>query len=137
MSRQAILFVDDDVLTQWTMADLLTSSGFDVTSVCRAADALALCQPDTEFDVLLTELDLPGATDGVRLGQHWRRLMPNRPIVFLGSSQRFALSRLDARDIFVERPFDPAALLRVITSAIDDAHYRPLPQLDRRFPLFH
>ena len=137
MSRQSILFVDDDVLTQWTMADLLTSAGFDVTGVCRATDALALCLPDAEFDVLLTEVDLPDATDGISLAQHWRRLMPNRPVVFIGACQRFALGRLHARDTFVERPFDPAVLLRVITTAIEDAQYRPMPKVDRRLPLFH
>ena len=126
MAYRSILFVDDDVMTQWTMTDVLTDAGFDVSSVCRGADALALIGRDAEFDVLLTELDLPDGLNGLQLASQWRQRLPNRPVIFIGGAGSLPLGHLRTNDIFFEKPFHTGRLLEAIVTAIDDAHYRPL-----------
>ena len=126
MAYRSILFADDDVITQWTMTDLLTEAGFEVSSVCRGSEALALIERDAEFDLLLTEIDLPDGCDGLRVARHWRERLINRPVIFLGMSGCIPLGYLGSQDIFFEKPFDSRRLLRSIVTAIDDAQYRPL-----------
>ena len=136
MAYRSILFVDDDVMTQWTMTDVLTSAGFDVSSVCRGADALALIEQDAEFDLLLTELDLPDGFGGLQLAQHWRHRLPNRPVIFIGASGCVPLGHLGLRDIFFEKPFDAGRLLRTIVTAIDDAQRHPFARATS-WPVHH
>ncbi len=126
MAYRSILFVDDDVMTQWTMTDVLTDAGFDVSSVCRGADALALMGRDAEFDVLLTELDLPDGLTGLQLAYQWRQRLSNRPVIFIGGAGSFPLGQLGTGDMFFEKPFHTGRLLEAIVTAIDDARYRPL-----------
>ena len=125
MVYRSILFVDDDVMTQWTMTDVLTQAGFDVTSACRGHEALRMIELDGDFDLLLTEIDLPDRFDGLQLAQRWRERLVGRPVIFMGLSGCLPLGQLGRRDIFFEKPFEPRRLLQTIVSAIDDAPYRP------------
>ena len=132
MAYGSILFVDDDVLTQWVMTEALTKAGYEVTSVCHCADAVAMLSADAEFDLLLTEIDLPEGADGVRLGEHWGRTLLRRPVIYTGVTAGLALGRLGSRDIFLEKPFSSGRLLRTIGSAIADAHYLPMSSFSPR-----
>lgn len=136
MPYRSILFVDDDVITQWTMTDVLTDAGFDVTSACRGIEAMAHIKQDAEFDVLLTEIDLPDGVSGLQLAQRWRQRLGPRPVIFMGMNGCIPLGQLGWHEIFVEKPFAPDRLLETILAAIDEAHYRSFARLASR-PVDH
>ena len=129
MSYRSILLVDDDVMTQWTMTDVLTNAGFDVTSACRGGEAMAQIKQDAEFDVLLTEIDLPDGVSGLQLAQRWRERLGTRPVIFMGVNGCIPLGHLGLREIFFEKPFAPDRLLETILAAIDEAHYRSFARM--------
>ena len=64
MDRGHILFVDDDVLTQWSLTEVLDQAGYSVTSACRAEEAIRLIGSGGGFDVLLTDVALPDQMTG-------------------------------------------------------------------------
>ncbi len=136
MPYRSILFADDDVVTQWTMTDLLTDAGFDVTSVCRGSEAMALIEEEAEFDVLLTEIDLPDGVGGLQVAQRWRERLGSRPVILIGASGCMPLGQFGLRDVFFEKPFSPDQLLRAMLAAIDEAHYRPFAQ-PNSWPVHH
>ena len=136
MSYRSILFVDDDVMTQWTMTDVLTNAGFDVTSACRGQEAMAQITRDADFDALLTEIDLPDGVSGLQLVQRWRDRLGPRPVILIGANGCVPPGLLGLREIFVEKPFAPDQLLESILAAIDEANYRSVAQMPS-WPMRH
>ncbi len=120
MTQLRILFVDDDVLAQWTLTETLHQAGFVVTSVCRAADALQLLQSSADFDILLTDVALPDSVSGVELADSWRRVYPKRPVIYLTYLPRAAVGSLEEGEAFIQKPCFGDALLEVIDEVLDE-----------------
>jgi two-component system chemotaxis sensor kinase CheA len=68
------------------LAPLLKASGYDVTLAASAAEALALKDQGASFDLIVSDLDMPGM-DGIALAEQikadpaWKRI----PLVALSS----------------------------------------------------
>ncbi len=125
MQGYSILFADDDVLTQWTMTEVLAEAGFDVTSACRGAEAFSLLGDMPELDLLITDVDLPDNVSGIDVGHVWRRQRPGRPVIYIGTSRHPATRRLEAHETFLCKPFTPATLLSTIATALEEAVLHP------------
>jgi two-component system chemotaxis sensor kinase CheA len=63
-----LLLVDDSAFFRNMLSPLLKAAGYDVTTVGGAAEALALLKNGRRFDVLVTDVDMPGM-DGFALAQ--------------------------------------------------------------------
>ncbi len=74
MSTQpaSILVVDDEETIRTIVAEALTSQGHHVQSAATAEDALRVCA-STSFDLVLLDLKMPGAMDGIDLLTEIRR----------------------------------------------------------------
>lgn len=133
MARQCILFVDDDVLTQWVMTEVLVHGGFDVVSACRGTEAVDLLAEAAGFDLMLSDVDLADGVSGTWLGDHWRRALPNRPVIYMGYDHSRMAGVLEPHESFLHKPFDAARLLQCIDTALEDAALRAfLPAPFRR-----
>jgi CheY-like chemotaxis protein len=64
MAAIKILLVDDDETQNFIMRNLLEREGFDITLARNAAEALRLISSE-RYDVLLSDLHMPGAADGL------------------------------------------------------------------------
>ena len=62
--RRNILLVDDSDPVRETLADLLEVEGFQTAQAASAAEAMTLLRQDPGFDVLVTDLSMPGE-DGI------------------------------------------------------------------------
>jgi two-component system chemotaxis sensor kinase CheA len=60
-----LLLIDDSPLFLNMLSPLLTAAGYEVTAVCSADDALRLRERGERFDIIVSELEMPG-TDGFR-----------------------------------------------------------------------
>ena len=77
-----ILLVDDDETLNHIMRSLLEREGFDVTVAGSAAEALKLISSE-RYDVLLSDLHMPGAADGLTVISAMRHLNPNAIAILL------------------------------------------------------
>jgi CheY-like chemotaxis protein len=59
-----ILLVDDDETLNIIMRSLLEREGFEISVACNVAEALKLISSE-RYDVLLSDLHMPGAADGL------------------------------------------------------------------------
>jgi PleD family two-component response regulator len=76
MATTKILLVDDDEILNQIMRSLLEREGFDVTVASSVAEALKLISSEP-YDVLLSDLHMPGAADGLSVISAMRHLNPN------------------------------------------------------------
>ena len=139
MPNRQILLVDDDVLTQWVMTDVLTQAGFAVVNACRESEAIDLLDASAaEFDLLLTDIDLPGSIPGRSLADHWRTMQPGRPVIYTGIQRGSVIRLLEQHEFFIAKPLDAPSLLRLIDWALEDTGLRPiLPAIMRRHQHVH
>jgi CheY-like chemotaxis protein len=82
MPATKILLVDDDVALSRIMRSLLEHEGFDITVADDVAAALKLISSE-QYDVLLSDLHMPGAADGLTVISAMRHLNPNAIAILL------------------------------------------------------
>jgi len=77
----AILMVEDNVDVRVMGETLLVDAGFVVHTARDAAEALAMMEAGLGFDLLFTDIVMPGDLDGVGLAAEVARLRPGTPIL--------------------------------------------------------
>lgn len=64
-----VLLAEDQVLVRTDIADTLRGEGWEVIEVGTADDALAVLARDSDFQVLLTDVHMPGSCGGLELAR--------------------------------------------------------------------
>jgi len=89
-----ILLVEDDMAVREMLADMLLAHGFDVASA-ETAEQAQLLASEASFDVLLSDIDLPGMS-GARLAAALSGRLPDLQIILMSAIPTMA--RLRRRD---------------------------------------
>jgi len=79
-----ILLVDDDESIRLMMAEVLQQEGFDVTTAAHVSEALKLISSNV-YDVLLSDLHMPGAGDGLTVVSAMRHANPKAVTMILSA----------------------------------------------------
>jgi CheY-like chemotaxis protein len=86
---ETVLVVEDEVLLRLSIAAYLRDCGYQVIEAADAEEAmLVLKQPDLDIDVLLTDIEMPGAMDGFGLAQWTRANRPGLDVILAGTAPR-------------------------------------------------
>ncbi len=114
--RACILLVDDDHNVRASMRRVLVKAGHDVTEAGSGNAAVALIEKATSFDMLVTDVWMPGFFDGVALASWWRETVPGRPVLFVSghSEGRLDMSDLGPHEAVLHKPFQRASLLDAV-----------------------
>ena len=105
-SASRILVVEDEFLIRLTLVEALTDEGFDVVEAESGDAALPVLQQDASIEVLLTDIQLPGALDGRRLAQRARETQPDLPVLFMTGRPDPALeAQASPLDRFISKPY--------------------------------
>jgi YesN/AraC family two-component response regulator len=118
-----ILLVDDDELIRISLGALLEQQGFAVTAAANVREALKHIHSGT-FDVLLSDLHMPGAGDGLTVVSAMRHANPKAVTILLSAFPEMTAAAhailLQADEILV-KPVDIVALIDVIKQRVADA----------------
>ena len=80
---ETILVVEDEAMLLALLQQGLQSLGYDVIAANNGQDAYALIQSGAKFDLLLTDIMMPGDIDGFRLATLVRDIDAAKPIVYI------------------------------------------------------
>ena len=112
-----ILFAEDEELIQVVAATELSEAGYEVVEVASGDAGLSVLRDDPGFDVLLTDIRMPGATDGWDLAEAARMLNPDIAVVYASGYSAVGLRPVpDA--VFVGKPYRGPVLLAAIDSLL-------------------
>jgi CheY-like chemotaxis protein len=87
-----VLLVDDDEVICSTLSVALTESGFEVTSAYTVVQALGHIT-SRQYDVLLSDLHMPGAGDGLTVVSAMRHANPSAVTLLLSAFPRMAAAQ--------------------------------------------
>jgi CheY-like chemotaxis protein len=113
--RARILLVEDDMAVRELLGDVLLAHGFDVASA-ETAEQAELLAADASFDVLLSDIDLPGAS-GARLASSLSARMPALQIMLMSGypdDGEIAQAGLEGKTTLLRKPFSTSALVERI-----------------------
>jgi CheY-like chemotaxis protein len=129
MTKTRILLVDDDEIVRYSLCKILEQDGFAVTSAANVSEALNHIN-STVFDVLLTDLHMPGAGDGLTVVSAMRHSNPKAvTMVLTGFPEMEAATRaiLQQADQILVKPMEVIALVGAIKQRLKTG--APPPQV--------
>jgi len=118
-----ILLVEDEEQIAAMSADVLGEIGYRVTVAHNAERALEIFSgalEDGPFDLVFSDVVMPGEMNGVALAQEIRRLSPETPILMTtGYNDQMALEgpQAEAMDV-LGKPYKPADLIERVQAAL-------------------
>ena len=121
-----ILIVEDEVGLLLMMHDLIASLGYDVLAARSAQDALELIEAEDAFDLLLTDIVMPGDMNGFDLAGKVRQMHPRIPVLFMSGYAGYTKADMSAIDApMLQKPCPPAELSKAIAAALSKARQAP------------
>jgi DNA-binding response OmpR family regulator len=132
-ANSKILLVDDDEVVRESLKAVLEFSKFDVKTAVNVAEAIQLIDTET-FDVLLSDLRLPGAGDGFTIVSAMRHRHPEAiTLLFTGSpalEESMDAILLQADEIMV-KPMPIPDLLALIHGKLENRGSRRASNTER------
>jgi DNA-binding NtrC family response regulator len=108
MRPTVVLIVEDESLVLDLLADMVTELGHKVIVASNADDALKLLEARRDITVVITDIDMPGSMDGLRLAAVIRdRWPPTRLIITTAKAKP---DTLPERAYFVAKPYSQAQI---------------------------
>ena len=115
-----VLLIDDQPDVRESVSDMLKALGHDVTVAADGQSGLRLVE-DGEFDVVLTDLKMPGI-DGLEVAKRIRAGHPDLPVILLtGWGTLFENAEPEAVSMVLPKPPTLHSLSEAITRASDIA----------------
>ena len=121
MTSVRVLLVEDELLIRLAAAEALHEDGFEVIEAEDGAQAVGLIDGPDGFDLLLTDVQMPGPIDGIQVAIHARQRHPRIPVIVV-SAQPSNARRLDGlgpHRTFVDKPYELQALLATLRTLLD------------------
>ena len=115
-----VLLVEDEGLIRLTLAETLEEAGYTVVLAKSGDEACQLLDTLDEVDVLLTDIQMPGAADGIDVARSFTARHPNSPVVFMtGRPDMMArVGKLSDTEVLLRKPFGSRQMLSALESLL-------------------
>jgi DNA-binding response OmpR family regulator len=115
-----VLLVEDDTLTRRNTAIYLRRAHIEVDEAATGEEAIQLIDSIDEYDVLISDLRMPGYSDGMDVISRQQQVSPGTSCILLtafGSGQVQQRAQ-NLNVIYLEKPISLAELLSKVKSSI-------------------
>jgi PAS domain S-box-containing protein len=119
--HETILVVEDDKLVRDYVLTQLRSLGYVTLEAANAAEALAVIDAGDQFDLLFTDVIMPGAMNGRQLANEILKTMPDLKVLFTSGYTENAIihhGRLDSGVLLLAKPYRKSDMAGMIRKAL-------------------
>jgi CheY-like chemotaxis protein len=119
--NETILVVEDDELVRNYVLAQLHSLGYRTLSAANAAEALEIIAAGHEFDLLFTDVIMPGAMNGRQLATEIQKSRPDLKVLFTSGYTENAIihhGRLDSGVTLLAKPYRKSEMARMIRKTL-------------------
>jgi two-component system, response regulator PdtaR len=111
-----ILTVEDEALLSEWLGQVLRDAGYQVIATLNADEAIAVLEAHDDIRLVITDINMPGSMDGLKLASAVRRKWPPIDIVIVTGDGRPGAHQMPARSRFVPKPYAPDHILAAVRS---------------------
>jgi len=120
--RETILVVEDDAFVRRYVTAQLQNLGYRTLEAANAAEALAIVDGGANFDLLFTDVIMPGAMNGRQLADEVMRRRSALKVLFTSGYTENALmehGRLPDAVLLLAKPYRKSELARMLRQALE------------------
>jgi CheY-like chemotaxis protein len=121
-SRPArVLVVEDDPNVRAIVTSVVRGQGYDVVEAVTGREALEVLGSDQSFDILFTDVMLPGGLTGAKVAEEAVILQPNIKVLFTSGYSKDALiseGKLKQGVRLIRKPYRSAVLVSEIEAVL-------------------
>jgi len=103
------LIVEDEHLIRMLAVEAFSDEGFVVVEAEHAAEALRLFDGNADIQVLFTDVNMPGALNGIDLAERLKMLAPDLHVI-VTSALPILRSVSHLSGLFIPKPYDIRAV---------------------------
>ena len=119
--RGIVLVVEDQPLIRMAAVGVVEDAGFEALEADGADAAIVVLSARSDIQLVLTDVEMPGSMDGIRLAHCVRHRWP--PILLIVVSGRVSApdGELPPGSRFFTKPYDDAKLVATMTAMFASA----------------
>jgi PAS domain S-box-containing protein len=119
---ERILVVEDEPLVRIHVERLLRRMGYEVVSAANGADALTIFDRGDGFDLIFTDVIMPGGMNGQQLAERIQRRSPGIAVLFTSGYPAYAFESLGLEEQeglkLLRKPYRRADLQEAVEAAL-------------------
>lgn len=103
-----LLLVEDEIVVRMVAREVLEDGGFSVLEAGTGDEAIRLLDSLDSLDLIVTDVRMPGSTDGVDVASHAQGRFPNVQIIVTtgyAANIKERLKQCAPRAILMEKPY--------------------------------
>lgn len=121
---ETILLVEDDELVRHQGKTILEGLGYQVITAASGFEALRITRERTDFDLLFSDVMMPGGVNGVQLADQIEQLRPGIPILLCSGYTESSIledARVDGGRRILHKPYTRRQVGAKIRELLDQA----------------
>ena len=122
---QTDLIVEDDQLLKLLTVDIVEEAGFATLEASDAEEAIAILAAQPDIAILLTDVNMPGSMDGLKLAHAVRDRWPHIKIVVVSARGDISAADIPVDGHFFRKPYQTDVMISAIHSLMGDADPGP------------
>ena len=116
-----VLVVEDEMLLRMRAVDMVEDAGFTSVEAVNADEAVAILESRSDIALLLTDIQMPGSMDGLKLAHAVHERWPPIRIILVSGQLRPASIDIPADSRFFGKPLEAKVMIAQMQSIIGHA----------------
>jgi len=109
------LLVEDELLIRELACEYLRDFGFEVTIARDANEAMGILREGNHFDLLFTDIRMPGGMDGRDLAKEAKQMIPGLRVIY-ATGYADGGAPLEGGERLIGKPYTMSALREALTT---------------------
>jgi CheY-like chemotaxis protein len=106
-----VLVVEDDGLLQLAALELVEAAGLVGLSAANSDEAISILEDRQDIHIVLTDVEMPGSMDGVKLSHFIRNRWPPIHLIIVSGRAMLSESQIPPGTKFFSKPYDDEAII--------------------------
>jgi CheY-like chemotaxis protein len=116
-----VLVVEDEMLLRMRAVDMVEDAGFTSVEAVNADEAVAILESRSDIALLLTDIQMPGSMDGLKLAHAVHERWPPIRIILVSGQLRLASIDIPADSRFFGKPLEAKKMIAEMQDMIGHA----------------
>jgi CheY-like chemotaxis protein len=119
--HEKILLVEDDADVRIFLRQALEKSGYQIWEAGNGMEAFNVWNANaSQFDLLLTDIIMPGGITGTKLAEQLKGEHPNLKVIFMSGYNPEVAGKIRAKDHFLQKPCSLETIAETVRQCLDE-----------------